>query len=136
MVKTVILCYVYFTTKIKKATVIKPVWQWQEDKQINGTGEGSKVNSHIYGQLDFQQRHQGNSTEKHTSFQQMVLEQLDKAVWKKMSFLAFLAQMVMNLPATEGDLGLIPGLGRSPREGNGNPIQSSCLENSLDRGAC
>jgi len=34
-----------------------------------------------------------------------------------------------------GDLGLIPGLGRSPREGNGNLIQYSCLENSMDRGA-
>ena len=34
-----------------------------------------------------------------------------------------------------GDLGLIPGLGRSPREGKGNPLQYSCLENSMDRGA-
>ena len=34
-----------------------------------------------------------------------------------------------------GDLGLIPGLGRSPGEGNGHPLQSSCLENSMDRGA-
>ena len=34
-----------------------------------------------------------------------------------------------------GDLGLIPGLGRSPGEGNGNPLQYSCLENSIDRGA-
>ena len=34
-----------------------------------------------------------------------------------------------------GDLGLIPGLGRSPGEGNGNPLQCSCLENSTDRGA-
>ena len=33
------------------------------------------------------------------------------------------------------DPGLIPGLGRSPREGNGNPLQYSCLENSIDRGA-
>ena len=33
-----------------------------------------------------------------------------------------------------GDLGLIPGLGRSPGEGNGNPLQYSCLENSMDRG--
>ena len=33
-----------------------------------------------------------------------------------------------------GDSGLIPGLGRSPREGNGNPLQYSCLENSMDRG--
>ena len=34
-----------------------------------------------------------------------------------------------------GDLGLIPGLGRCPGEGNGNPLQYSCLENSMDRGA-
>ena len=34
-----------------------------------------------------------------------------------------------------GDLGLIPGLGRSPAEGNGNPLQSFCLENAMDRGA-
>ena len=34
-----------------------------------------------------------------------------------------------------GDLGLIPGLGQSPGEGNGNPLQNSCLENSMDRGA-
>ena len=35
-----------------------------------------------------------------------------------------------------GDTGSVPGLGRSPGEGNGNPLQCSCLENSLDRGAC
>ena len=34
-----------------------------------------------------------------------------------------------------GDLGLIPGSGRSPGEGNGNPLQYSCLENLIDRGA-
>ena len=34
-----------------------------------------------------------------------------------------------------GDPGSIPGLGRSPGEGNGNPLQYSCLENSTDRGA-
>ena len=33
-----------------------------------------------------------------------------------------------------GDPGSIPGLGRSPREGNGNPLQYSCLENSMDGG--
>ena len=37
-----------------------------------------------------------------------------------------------NLP---GDVGSIPGLGRSPEEGNGNPLQYSCLENPMDRGA-
>ena len=34
-----------------------------------------------------------------------------------------------------GDLGLIPGSGRSPGEGHGNPLQYSCLENLMDRGA-
>ena len=34
-----------------------------------------------------------------------------------------------------GDVGSIPGLGRSPGEGNGNPLQCSCLENPMDRGA-
>ena len=34
-----------------------------------------------------------------------------------------------------GDLGLIPGFGRYPEEGTGNPLQYSCLENSMDRGA-
>ena len=34
-----------------------------------------------------------------------------------------------------GDLGSIPGSGRSPGKGNGNPLQYSCLENSIDRGA-
>ena len=40
-----------------------------------------------------------------------------------------------NPPANAGDSGSIPGLGRSPGEGNGNPLQYSCLRNSTDRGA-
>ena len=40
-----------------------------------------------------------------------------------------------NLPANAGDRGSIPGLGRSPGEGNGNPIQYSCLGNPMNRGA-
>ena len=43
--------------------------------------------------------------------------------------------MVKNSPANAGDVGLIPGSGRSSREGNGNPFQYSCLENPVDRGA-
>ena len=45
--------------------------------------------------------------------------------------------MVKNLPANIGDVkdaGSIPGLGRSPGGGNGNPVQYSCLENHMDRG--
>ena len=46
--------------------------------------------------------------------------------------------VVKNLPAKAGDtgdVGSIPGLGRSPGAGNGNPLQYSCLENPMDRGA-
>ena len=46
--------------------------------------------------------------------------------------------MVKNLPANErdaGDVSSIPRLGRSLREGNGYPLQYSCLENPIDRGA-
>ena len=40
-----------------------------------------------------------------------------------------------DLPANAGDTGSIPGMGRSPGEGNSNPLQYSCLENPMDRGA-
>ena len=46
--------------------------------------------------------------------------------------------VVKNLPANAGDTreeDLIPGLGRSPGGGHGNPLQHSCLENPMDRGA-
>ena len=46
--------------------------------------------------------------------------------------------MVKNPPTNAGDIrdtGSIPGLGRSPGEGNGNPLQYTCLENPVDKGA-
>ena len=49
-----------------------------------------------------------------------------------------MALVVRNLPASAGDardLGLTPGVGRSPGEGNGNPLQYSCLGNPMERGA-
>ena len=49
-----------------------------------------------------------------------------------------MALLVKNPPASADaskDAGSIPGSGRSPREGNGNPRQFSCLENPVDRGA-
>ena len=48
------------------------------------------------------------------------------------------ALVVKNMPANAEDVrdtGLIPGLERPPGGGNGNPLQSSCLENPMDRGA-
>ena len=50
-----------------------------------------------------------------------------------------MAQWVKQLPTTQErdarDMASIPGLGRSPGGGHGNPLQSSCLENPMDRGA-
>ena len=43
--------------------------------------------------------------------------------------------MIKNLPAKAGDVCLIPGLGKSPGGGNGNPLQFSCLGNPMNRGA-
>ena len=46
--------------------------------------------------------------------------------------------VVKNIPVSAGDTGdkgSVPGLGRSPGGGHGNPLQYSCLENSIDRGA-
>ena len=42
---------------------------------------------------------------------------------------------VKNLPANAGEAGLIPQSGRPPGEGDGHPLQCSCLENPVDRGA-
>ena len=49
-----------------------------------------------------------------------------------------MALVVKDMPANAGDtgdMGSIPGWGRSPGEGNGNPLQYSCLANAMDRGA-
>ena len=43
--------------------------------------------------------------------------------------------VVKNLPSNAGNLGSISGLGRCPGEGNGYPLQYSCLENPMNRGA-
>ena len=43
--------------------------------------------------------------------------------------------VVENQPLNAGDMGSIPGSGRSPGEGNGHPVQYSCLGNPMDRGA-
>ena len=45
------------------------------------------------------------------------------------------SSLVKNLPDNAGDVGLIPGWGKSPGEGNGNLVQYSCLGNSMDRGS-
>ena len=59
-------------------------------------------------------------------------------LWFLLLWASQVALVVKYPPASAGDLrdsGLIPGLGRSPGKGNGNPLQYSCLENPMDRGA-
>ena len=48
---------------------------------------------------------------------------------------SMVAQIVKNPTGSGGDSGLIPGSGRSPGEGHGNPLQYPCLENAVDGGA-
>ena len=48
---------------------------------------------------------------------------------------SLVTQIVKNLPANAGDPGFIPGSGRIPGEGNGNPLLHSCLGISMNRGA-
>ena len=54
-------------------------------------------------------------------------------IYLKICFL--LASVVKNLPDNAGDTGLIPRSSRSPGEGNGTPLQYSCLGNPMNRGA-
>ena len=59
-------------------------------------------------------------------------------VWQALSWSIQVVIVVKNLSASAGDvrdMSLIPGLGRSSGEGHGNPLQYSCLENPVDRGA-
>ena len=51
------------------------------------------------------------------------------------SWIFQVVQVVKNSPASAGDAGLIPGSGRSPGEGNDNPLQYSCWDNPMDREA-
>ena len=62
-----------------------------------------------------------------------ILYAINNIIWT-----SWVVLVVKNLPANAGDIrdaGSIPGSGRSPGEGNGNPLQYSCLENPRDRGA-
>ena len=60
------------------------------------------------------------------------LRELHHWYQKERGFLG--GSVVKNLPANTGDMGSIPGLGRSPGKGNGNSLQYSCLGNAMDRG--
>ena len=57
------------------------------------------------------------------------------SIQKTFSGTSLVAQMAETSAYNAGNLGLIPGLGRSPGEGNGSLLQYSCLENPMDLGA-
>ena len=56
-------------------------------------------------------------------------------MWTSKRILGFPSSVVKNPPTNAGDVGSVPGSGRSPAEGNSNPLQYSCLGNPMDRGA-
>ena len=60
---------------------------------------------------------------------------LVSAIQQSESVIYMHVSTVFESACNAGDLGLIPGSERFPREGNGNPLQYSCLENPVDRGA-
>ena len=65
----------------------------------------------------------------------MLVQEPEPDVFPSLSSSSPMAQVVKNPPANAGGAGLIPGSGRSPGEGNCNPLQYSCLENPMDKGA-
>ena len=71
----------------------------------------------------------GNVTSSWWHFMSTSLRQSNNSLWFPGG------SVVKNPPANAGDLGSIPWLGRSPGGGNGNPLQYSFLENSVDKGA-
>ena len=67
---------------------------------------------------------------------QQVSSRSSEGLNRKAGYVGFLGgSVVKNPPANAGDMGSTPGSGRSPGEGNGNPLQYSCLGNPMDRGA-
>ena len=73
---------------------------------------------------------------KHVSRNRLVIETLCSDLTVTLRGMGFPGGSDSKVSACNaGDLGSIPGSGRSPGEGNGNPLQYSCLENPMDRGA-
>ena len=77
---------------------------------------------------------QGTKFSFHVVFTVKTHELLWAPTWFR-SMTTVVTQIVKNPPASAGDPGPIPGLGRSPGKGNGYPLRYSCLENSVGKGA-
>ena len=71
----------------------------------------------------------------YTTFLYVCSQEMDIGVVSGLGlYLSLVAQLVKESACNTGDLGSIPGLGRYPGKGNGNPLQCSCLESSMDKG--
>ena len=72
-----------------------------------------------------------------TTKAELISDNTDRAVYRSRlySILLFTENIYCPLYYNAGDLGSVPGSGRSPGAGHGNPLQYSCLENPMDRGA-
>ena len=81
---------------------------------------------------------EGRFNMQRVNFYQITLMYAVNITWMLDVWAFQVALVVKNLPADAGDtrdMGSFPGLGRSPEVGNNNPLQYSCLENSMGRGA-
>ena len=101
-------------------------------------GRGSQVGCCLWG------RTESDTTEVMQQQQQCLLGSSHKNPFKRTKEVSTQEDFSLDFPdgldgkasaCTARDLGLIPGLGRSPGKGSGNPLQYFCLENSIDRGA-
>ena len=101
-------------------------------------GRGSQVGCCLWG------RTESDTTEVMQQQQQCLLGSSHKNPFKRTIEVSTQEDFSLDFPdgldgkasaCTARDLGLIPGLGRSPGKGSGNPLQYFCLENSIDRGA-
>ena len=119
-----LLCFGLFEELLQKKKVqIEVSWLCPPPQtMIKDRGSWSKVNYFPMIHLPESEKRQG--------FYVMIIK-LER--WCEIFLCHHVAGMLVSRGA--GDPGSIPGLGRSPGKGNGNPLQCSCLENSMDRGA-